>query len=127
GRLHEDYGAKVVTHRHFRTFFDPDEEPDEISIDEIDADRPTNATVAGVGGRDTSNRAMARAPWTGPLPWGESTSGGHSFGGGRKGPGRPPLMRRLQYRMMRKVGGRMGAVPRPTHRVDDADRLELGG
>lgn len=124
GRLLADHQARVITHRSFRTFFDPDEEPDEISLDD---DAPRNATVRSPETDGPPARRRPMGPWSGPMPWGESSSGGKVGRGGPKGPGRPPLKRRLQYRMMRMVGGRLGAVPRPTHRVDDADRLELGG
>src|SRR5690606_3961874 len=70
-----------------------------------------------------------RRPWGGPTPWG-SPAGSLAkvpLRGGPRGPGRPPLRRRIQYALMRLVGGRMGAVPRATPRVDDAERLLLGG
>jgi glyoxylase-like metal-dependent hydrolase (beta-lactamase superfamily II) len=126
GRLLDENEARVITHRSFRTFFDPDEEPDEISLDEP---VPQRAQVASFADAQASSPGAPRRPWGGPMPWGTSSSGGAggALRGGPRGPGRPPLKRRLQYRMMRMVGGRMGAVPRPTHRVDDADRVELGG
>lgn len=129
GRLLEDNQATIITHRNFRTFFDPDEEPDEISLDEVPAAEqgPTNAEVASYAVQ-TSAIAGPRRPWGGPVPWGRPEGAPSGIvRGGPRGPGRPPLRRRLQYRMMRLVGGRMGAVPKPTHRVDDADRIELGG
>ncbi|MGY6500023.1 MAG: MBL fold metallo-hydrolase [Acidimicrobiales bacterium] len=124
GRFLADHDARIVTHRSFRTFFDPDEEPDEISIDD---GAPRNATVRRPDPDGPPPARRPLGPWAGPMPWGDSSSGGKIGRGGPKGPGRPPLKRRLQYRMMRLVGGRMGAVPRPTHRVDDAERLDLGG
>lgn len=126
GRFREEHGAKVVTHRLFRTFFDPDEEPDEISVEEIGTTRPTNAQVASMPEID---RSQPRMPWSGPMPWGQASSspGGSGRRGAGSGPGRPPWRRRLQYRMMRGIGGRMGAVPTPTDRIEDATRLELGG
>lgn len=130
GRLLDTNDARVITHRYFRTFFDPDEEPDEITIEDTG---PTNAAVDSYTEAVGSGQ-QARRPWGGPTPWGTSSSAGGGGGGptrrlrgGPKGPGRPPLRRRLQYRMMRLLGGRMGAIPRPTNRVDDADRLDLGG
>ncbi|MFP4513303.1 MAG: MBL fold metallo-hydrolase [Acidimicrobiales bacterium] len=125
GRLLEHNEARVITHRNFRTFFDPDEEPDEITLDDTEPRNAQIGTYTEAVGASQGNRR----PWGGPMPWG-SVSGAETSGrlrGGPRGPGRPPLRRRLQYRMMRFMGGRMGAVPRPTHRVEDADRLELGG
>lgn len=125
GRLRDDHGARVVTHRLFRTFFDPIEEPDEIAVEEIGV-APRNAQVASMPPTDPT---APRMPWGGPMPWGAASSspGGARRSGAGRGPGRPPWRRRLQYRMMRRVGGRMGAVPRPTERIEDATRLELGG
>ncbi len=126
GRLLERNQARVITHRSFRTFFDPDEEPDELTVE----DTPANAQVASYT-EAVGTTQRGRRPWGGPMPWGPTSSAGTQKGGrlrgGARGPGRPPLRRRLGYRMMRFAGGKMGAVPRPTHRVDDADRVDAGG
>ncbi len=128
GRFRDEYGSKVVTHRLFRTFFDPDEEPDEIAVEEIGV-APAGATNAQVASMPPVDPTVPRMPWGGPMPWGQASSspGGAGRRGAGRGPGRPPWRRRLQYRMMRGVGGRMGAVPTPTDRIEDATRLELGG
>jgi glyoxylase-like metal-dependent hydrolase (beta-lactamase superfamily II) len=126
GRLLEENGATVITHRAFRTFFDPAEEPDEISLDDPP---PVGAHVASYAEHLRTAGVGPRRPWGGPTPWG-SPAGSLAkvpLRGGPRGPGRPPLRRRIQYALMRLVGGRMGAVPRPTQRVDDAERLLLGG
>lgn len=142
GNLRERHGARVVSHRTFRTWFDPNEEPDEIATDDIGSvaapttasggdshdDAPRNASVHG-----TAVDPGGQNPWSAANPWGPSTSADLVEGGPLRrarhgaGPGRPPLRRRLQYMLMRRAGGALRAVPRPTHRVDDADRLELGG
>lgn len=129
GTLRDKYGSRVVTHRNFRTWFDPDEEPDEIATDDIGA-APVNARVASHDEPSaTPGGSAGRGPWGGPMPWGQTTSspGGPTRSSRGRGPGRPSLRRRLQYMLMRRAGGFMGAVPRPTHRVEDADRIELGG
>jgi glyoxylase-like metal-dependent hydrolase (beta-lactamase superfamily II) len=126
GRLLELNGATVITHRAFRTFFDPDEEPDELTLDDPP---PVGAHVASYAEHLRTAGSAPRRPWGGPTPWGSANPGLGArvpLRGGPRGPGRPPLRRRLQYRLMRLVGGRMGAVPTPTHRVDDAERLQLG-
>lgn len=139
GRFLDKNQARIITHRNFRTFFDLDEEPDEMTVEvpksELRAEqqqaqeadpRQTRAQV------ESYTQAVARGggprPWGGPVPWGRP-EGPISVArrGGPKGPGRPPLRRRIHYRAMRMIGGRMGALPRPTHRVSDAERLELGG
>lgn len=128
GRFLDQNQARIVTHRNFRTFFDLDEEPEELTVEVPEAEQgPTNATVAAYAEAVARGEAVRR-PWGGPVPWGRPEGATtKSLRGGPKGPGRPPLRRRIQYRAMRMIGGRMGAVPRPTQRVADTDRLELGG
>jgi glyoxylase-like metal-dependent hydrolase (beta-lactamase superfamily II) len=129
GRLLEENRARVITHRAFRTFFDPDEEPDGMTLDD-EPTTPVGAHVSSYAEHVRTGGSRQGRPWGGPTPWGSGSSGltGRApLRGGPRGPGRPPLRRRLQYRMMRMIGGRMGAVPRPTHRVDDAERIQLGG
>ncbi|QGG93726.1 MBL fold metallo-hydrolase [Actinomarinicola tropica] len=130
GVLRERHGARVITHRNFRTWFDPDEEPEEISTDDIGAEPiATNARVA-TSEESAGRGGGGRGPWSGNMPWGTTTSADHAASRGRRrggGPGRPPLRRRLQYMLMKRSGGLLGMVPRPTDRVEDADHLELGG
>jgi glyoxylase-like metal-dependent hydrolase (beta-lactamase superfamily II) len=127
GRLLEQNDAAVITHRAFRTFFDPDEEPDQLTLDDPP---PVGAHVASYADHLRTAGNAPRRPWGGPTPWGSANPSLASrvpLRGGPRGPGRPPLRRRLQYRLMRLVGGRMGAVPTPTRRVVDAERITLGG
>lgn len=119
GRLHQDYGARVVTHRNFRTYFDRDEEIDEITTDDIGA-ASTKAVVNPINDNETNTTNKSNDPWPRQLPWGSSQ--GH-----QDSPDYVPAKERLRYRLLRFVGGRMGAVPRPTHRIDDEQSIELGG
>lgn len=140
GNIRERHGARVVSHRNFRTWFDPDEEPDEIATDDIGSTAPV---AVDRDGQEIEHRNAhvhgapvdpgSQNPWSATNPWGPSTSADLVEGGPLRrarhgaGPGRPPLRRRLQYMLMRRAGGALRAVPRPTDRVEDADRLELGG
>jgi len=121
-RIRQRTGARVVTHRTFRTMFDPDEDPARDEPDAVvdldpagrdaaaDTAERTRATATGA----TARAGARRGDPFGPTPWG--------------GPAhRPPLARRLRYRAMRLAARRVLPTTRPTHRVDDADTVELGG
>ena len=97
GRMRDTYGAEVITHRTFRTWFDPQEE--EALPDDPDAaagDAPPNPSPFG--------RAM---PWRSDEVF------------------RPPLKRRLKMRFFRIAARRFVRTPAPTRRIDDADVITL--
>jgi glyoxylase-like metal-dependent hydrolase (beta-lactamase superfamily II) len=96
GRLREVHGAEVVSHRSFRTWFDPAE--DDTTVD-----------------ADGEPLAAPSSPWGGALPWRDDAT----F--------RPPLDRRLKYRLGRSLLRRFMRTPRPTRRLDDAEVIELAG
>lgn len=120
GRFKRICGAEIITHRHFRTFLDPQAEADDEeavtvlqpdgatgSASLAEADRPEGTTRTGP-------RPVADGPFVEATPWG----------------GKPyelPLARRIRYRAMRLAAGRFLSTPRPTRRVEDAEVLELGG
>ncbi|MEZ5340300.1 MAG: MBL fold metallo-hydrolase [Acidimicrobiales bacterium] len=100
GRL----GAKVITHESFRTWLDPASEADDETIDV--AVTPTDAHLEAIA-RHEANDETERTAWGGEphsLPW----------------------RRKLAYKAMRKAGGRLMPLPKPTDRVVDADVLSLG-
>jgi len=103
GLLRHQAGAEVVTHRMFRTWLDPDE-GDDAGPDEVD-DRPEDDQPRGVQGT---------APWEREMPW-------------KAGTFRPPLKRRVQWGIGRRLGTRWMRAPEPSRRVDDADRLAFAG
>lgn len=103
GHLREQAGARVVTHRSFRTWWDPN-----------DAGEDESAPVPDQPDDEAIDRDRATRPVGGTTPWGT--------------PGfRPPLTRRVVFALMRRGGGRWFTPPRPSHRVEDADVLALGG
>jgi glyoxylase-like metal-dependent hydrolase (beta-lactamase superfamily II) len=99
GRLRDTYGAEVVSHRSFRTWFDPAEDE----------------AVADGAGPDTSADAPEAAPWGRTMPWRSDAT----FA--------PPLSRRLKFGFYRTALRRFVRTPAPTRRVDDAEVLTLAG
>jgi glyoxylase-like metal-dependent hydrolase (beta-lactamase superfamily II) len=98
GRLRDTYGAEVISHRSFRTWFDPRE-------DEALDDDPT-----GDGEGETTT---ATAPWGRQMPWRADAT----F--------QPPLKRRLKFGLYRHALKRFMRTPAPTRRVDDAEVVTL--
>ncbi|MCO8125897.1 MBL fold metallo-hydrolase [Acidimicrobiia bacterium EGI L10123] len=103
GILRHRVGAEVVTHRAFRTWLDP-EEGDDAGPDEISDDDVEHAVADQ---RSTS-------PWQKEMPW-------------RSGQFRPPMRRRLGYRLGRTLGRRWMRAPEPSRRVDDGNILTFAG
>ncbi|MBK9180049.1 MAG: MBL fold metallo-hydrolase [Acidimicrobiales bacterium] len=104
GRLRRETGAEIVTHRSFRTFWDPDETGEDES-----PELPANPD------RELAARARAgRSPWQRETPW----------GGQRH---RPPLRQRVVFGLMRGSLRRWFPGPTPTRRVDDAEVVHLAG
>jgi glyoxylase-like metal-dependent hydrolase (beta-lactamase superfamily II) len=97
GRLRDTYGAEVISHRSFRTWFDPAE--DEALSDEPEGGEPDSAT--------------AKPPWGREMPWRDDAT----F--------QPPLSRRLKFGLYRTALKRFMRTPAPTRRVDDAEIITL--
>lgn len=98
-------GAEVITHERFRTFLDPDEREDEDLVpasaaDQADVEHPDPAV-----GRLLRDR---------PSPWGGTPLG-------------PPPEKRAEMRANAAMMAQWFRPPRPTRRVADGDRVELGG
>ncbi len=110
GMLRHEAGAEVVTHRAFRTWLDPDE-GDDAGPDELPEHADTTPENQEPGNRGPGN---GRGPWNQETPW----------GGDRP---RPPLRRRLQFTVGRKLGRRWMRAPEPSTRLEDADVITLAG
>jgi glyoxylase-like metal-dependent hydrolase (beta-lactamase superfamily II) len=104
GRMRDAYGAEVISHRSFRTWFDPAE--DEALP--ADHDDPTDSTDP-----DTPSTTAA-SPWGRQMPWRSDVT----F--------RPPVSRRLKFGLYRVAMKRFMRTPAPTRRVDDAEVIALG-
>lgn len=95
GRMRDTYGAEVISHRSFRTWFDPAEDE---SLDD-DAGEPTETRAAPRWGR--------QMPWRADATF------------------QPPISRRLQFGFYRTVLKGFMRTPKPTRRVDDAEVIRL--
>ena len=101
GRVARDAGAKIVTSKQFRTWWDPDE-PDT----DIDAETVGDSTS------DDADSPRRPFPFAGPTPWGGA-------------PPEPP--KAFQSRRGRRRARRWFLTPTPTDRLDDADVTRLAG
>lgn len=136
-RFVKEHGATVVAHRSFRFGLAKSivESQPEVSVEDLAAQRDSDATAedesvetnepreepasshhhdhshAGHSHNKTGHSAMGW--WGGPSPWG----GNHP---------RPPLKRRLLWRVMHALGRGM-SVPTVTHPVEQGDLLDLAG
>ena len=122
-RFQRKNGARIITHKSFRTIFDPSAEHDDDDV--VTVFEPN--TTSDSGPSDSQFRSDASAsvhpdhnhaddlgPFAPVTPWG----------------GRPyelPMRRRARYWAMRRLAGKFMVVPRPTDRVDEAEVLEIGG
>jgi glyoxylase-like metal-dependent hydrolase (beta-lactamase superfamily II) len=95
GVLRVEADADVITHRTFRTWFDPAEE-------EAVADEPAA----------TDDAPPPARPWDTKLPWKDETF-------------KPPIKRRIRMQLMRRVAKRYIRPPSPSRRVDDAEVVRL--
>jgi len=98
GTIRHESGADIITHETFRTWFDPTEEEGEADDAADEAGDPVRAT----------------SPFGRTVPWGGATF-------------KPPIKRRLRYRMMRTLGKKFMRPPTPTVRLADAERISIGG
>lgn len=97
GRMRDTYGAEVISHRSFRTWFDPAED-ESLDDDPAGEAEPTPSSVA---------------PWGRQMPWRADAT----F--------QPPLSRRLKFGLYRTALKRFMKTPAPTRRVDDAEVITL--
>jgi glyoxylase-like metal-dependent hydrolase (beta-lactamase superfamily II) len=100
GRLREKAGARVVTSRTFRTWWDP-------------TDVGERELEAADGSTDIEVPPDPRRPWDQPTPWG----GRHP---------RPPRRVRIRYRVLRPMMKQWFATPSPSVRLADAEVIHFG-
>jgi len=104
GRFRKKNNAKVITHKSFRTFLDPEAEADDEDIDIV------TSTEQGNAQRENTNPGSHFGQ---PTPWGGK-------------PYQLPMSRRLGYKAMSWAAGRFIELPKPTVRVTDSDVISLG-
>ena len=102
-RFQREVGAKVIAHHRF-SFGPMQALAPEVSVDDLAAHSVSEE-------RETPGEPAA-VPWAGNTPW----------GGERP---RPPLRRRIQFRVMRWLGRHW--LPEITHPVEHGDELRLAG
>ncbi len=117
-RFAKEYGAEVVAHRSFRFGLAKSivENQPEVSLNDLEAqrDQEEGATVsAGAGHSHSHGDTDMGGWWGGPSPWGGESP-------------RPPLSRRLLFRVFRMLGRGMN-VPEVTHPVEQGDLIHLAG
>ena len=117
-RIRKLSGAELVTERSFKTFFDPDEEDDELKelADPTDLDAWAAARERLVRfWRSAAQVTQGPASrWNRPTPWG----GSHP---------RPDRKTRWRYRTEGLVLSRYFRPPQPSRRVVDGQVLPIGG
>ena len=106
GMLRKEAGADVLTHASFRTWLDPDE-GDDAGPDEIPEEEQDDTAAGGGPPAPTGSRN----------PWVEQPWGGGTF--------KPPLKRRIGFKVMRLVGSRWMRAPEPNLRVVDDDVVDF--
>ncbi|HEC11510.1 MAG TPA: MBL fold metallo-hydrolase [Acidimicrobiales bacterium] len=108
GRIRQETGARIITHRDFRLWWDTADEESE-GVESVTGAGANDALLEHPDARDR------RTGPTGPTPWGGA-------------PYRINRRRRLAYFAMRHgLGGRWFATPKPTRRVVDLEVLSLAG
>lgn len=113
-RFAKESGAKVIAHRAFRFGSGGEDEPAEVSADDLAAQRSDDDNdddASEAAGRDATPSEALRRETSGRTPW-----------GGRRP--RPPLKTRLKWRALGWLG-RGSIVPRITHPVEHGDVLVL--
>lgn len=129
-RFVKEFGATVVAHRSFRFGLAKSivEREPEVSVEDLDAQRQgtgdTDADADETGGHSHHHDSRGHSHghghstgqsdmgwWGGPSPWGGDQP-------------RPPLGRRLIWRVMRTLGRGMN-VPEVTHPVEQGDLVDL--
>ena len=123
-RFVKEHGATVVAHRSFRFGLARSivENQPEVSLNDLEAQQ--DASGESADGPDAGHHGHGHAHgsassdveggwWGGPSPWGGSQP-------------RPPLSRRLLYRVFRMLGRGMN-VPEVTHPVEQGDLIDLAG
>ena len=110
-RIRELTGAEVITHEHFKTYWDPHEEDDFVREVAVAADYDVQ-----MGAIERALQKMTGAerhsPWDRPVPWG----------------GPPPdnqWKERLRWRILPLMLAKVWQPPKPSRRVIDGERSML--
>ncbi|MEM7338520.1 MAG: MBL fold metallo-hydrolase [Actinomycetota bacterium] len=111
-RLRDQYGAELITHEHFKTYWDPHEEDDFGREVAIEGDYDSQADIIERALMKMAGRER-QSPWDRPVPWG----------------GPPPdnqWRNRFRWRILPLLLSRVWQPPAPSTRVKDGSVIELG-
>ncbi|MFN0025649.1 MAG: MBL fold metallo-hydrolase [Acidimicrobiales bacterium] len=111
-RLRDLYGAELVTHEHFKTYWDPHEEDDFIREVAVPGEFDAHAGLIEGALLKITHR-QRYSPWDRPLPWG----------------GKAPdnaWRERLRWRIKPLLMSKVWQPPKPSTRVVDGEVLMLG-
>jgi glyoxylase-like metal-dependent hydrolase (beta-lactamase superfamily II) len=111
-RIRDTSGAELVTHAHFKTYWDPHEEDDFVREVAVPADYDAQMGAIERALLKVTNR-QRHSPWDRPVPWG--------------GPAPDNEWRaRVQWRILPLLLSRLWQPPKPSSRVVDGQFLQLG-
>lgn len=105
-------GADIVTHEHFKTYWDPHEEDDFVREVAVPADYDAQTGAIEKALMKLTNRER-HSPWDRPVPWG----------------GPPPdnqWKERFRWRILPLLLSRLWQPPKPSKRVVDGTVIVLG-
>jgi glyoxylase-like metal-dependent hydrolase (beta-lactamase superfamily II) len=111
-RIRRLTGAELVTHEHFKTYWDPHEEDDLVREVAVDKDYEVRLGAIEAALMKATNRER-HSPWDRPVPWG----------------GPPPdnqWKERFRWRILPLLLSKVWQPPKPSKRVVDGQVLMLG-
>ncbi len=111
-RIRTRTGADIVTHEHFKTFWDPHEEDDFVREVAVAADYDVQQGAIESALMRLTGRER-HSPWDRPVPWG----------------GPPPDSQwraRFRWRILPLLLSKVWQPPKPSNRVEDGAVLMLG-
>ncbi len=112
-RLRRLTGAEIITHEHFKTYWDPHEEDDFVREVAVPADYEIQAGAIENALMKMTSRER-NSPWDRPVPWG----------------GPPPdneWRQRFRWRILPLLLSKVWQPPKPSRRVVDGQMIMLGG
>ncbi len=111
-RLRDKYGAEIITHENFKTYWDPHEEDDFVR--EVAVPGQHDQQMGRI--EDTLMRMTGRerhSPWDRPVPWGGDAPDRH-------------WKERFRWRILPLLLSKVWQPPKPSSRVIDGQVLMLG-
>jgi len=111
-RIRDLTGAELVTHEHFKTYWDPQEEDDLVRDIAVDKTYDQQMGVIESTLMKMTNRER-HSPWDRPVPWGGPPPDNH-------------WKERFRWRILPLMLSKVWQPPKPSKRVTDGTVLHLG-